>query len=447
MEKTVENDGSTFTFEDNNISPDTSRTPIDSRHETPFQKDGDYPRSVCVAQQRLVFASTKNQPETLWMSAVGDFTNFSEHEVQNVDDSIEFSLPVTRFAKLNHIVEMKQLIAFNSACEWVIESTSTTQGITYETICARPQSYSGTNSRLKPLVCDNSVLFAERTGQAVRRYAYDVTSDGFAGRDVSVLSSSIFDRNCIVDWTYQQFPFSTVWCVLLDGTMASFTFMEEQDIMAWATHRHAGGRVLAVSTSHAVAPGLHEITQEEGAEREEAYSGCSNEEVFIVLKDKNDGKLYLERMRPRCKGADSVFNALCLDSMELGTSATDGRVQVGDWVGYPIESEFTSVYPVVGDGIGVGQLDVKGIVNVGLRLKESHGGRVKAAADPGEGEPIRYGADVKTESGGVVTLRNHDADNIKPRGCNSRDGRITVKHGEPWPFGIISLETDYAVES
>ena len=32
-------------------------------------------------------------------------------------------------------------------------------------------------------------------------------------------------------------------------------------------------------------------------------------------------------------------------------------------------------------------------------------------------------------------------------GSNSRDGRVTVKHTEPWPFELLMLETDIAVES
>jgi hypothetical protein len=303
------------------------------------------------------------------------------------------------------------------------------------------------------------VVFSERTGQAVRRFAYDVTSDGFAGRDVSVLSSSIFDRNSIVDWTYQQHPFSTVWCVLIDGTMASFTFMEEQDIMAWATHRHAGGKVVAISTSHAVVPGLYEVENMD----DNSYEGCANQEVFIVLEDKS-GAMHIERMRPRCKGEDSVFNVLCLDSMETvgkktvipsgyaGVDATSGKVKYsgeltdGGYIGIPFESRFTSVYPTVGNTVGNGQFDVKGVVNVGLRLKESFGGCIKAAVDEGDGEAIRYGHDEMTVSGGKVRLKNHDCDNIKPRGANNRDGRITVTQGDPWPFAIMAIETDYDVE-
>lgn len=494
--------GSTMvaTFEDNNIIADTSITPFEEDAETIFKNANDYPACVALSQQRLIWASSKRNPERIWMSAIGDFTTYTAHEVQTDSDTIQFDLPVTRFAKLNHIVEMKSLIAFNSACEWLINSASTVSGITYETIQARPQSYIGSNERLKPLICNNSVLFCERTGQAVRQFAYQIQDDGFAGRDVSVLSSSIFETNNIRDWTYQQFPNGVVWCVLSDGTMASFTFMPEQDTAAWGTHRHAadGTRFEAISTSYAVSPSLEEVRSRDSL----AYDLATHQEVFALTRDAA-GRRWIERMRIRSKAEDSVYNSLTMDSMRVVMDAAeynkdshpdgmmpassgaryfsevdgkemsraDAAAYVGQnagrdpddppyrvYEGFPVEAMFMSVYPVLGTTVGVGQFDVKDIVNVGLRLQASAGGEVCSAhwldKDPQKEkrEAIRYSDDLDhpkdvVVEDGVVHLHNDDCANVKPLGINCRDGRIVVTQGIQWPFTLLALETDLAVET
>ena len=310
---------SAVTIEDRNIVPDSSVTPPEPLDSSLFTGSGNYPSSVSLTQQRLVWASSDNEPERIWMSQVGDFYTYNPHQIQVPDDPIDFVLPVTRFPKINHIVEMRKLLMFNAACEWLVDSSSSVSGLTYETIQAYAQSYSGSNARLKPLVCNNSVVFCERTGQSVRRFAWDLSADGFAGRDVSILSSSIFDQNPIVDWTYQQFPYSTIWCALTDGTAASFEYMEEQDIIAWATHRHGGGRFKCFATSYGIAPALDMVADSAAVAR------ATHEEVFAIVQEGYEDAsgtwvptgLWLERMRVRSDPKDTVYHSLCMDSVRV----------------------------------------------------------------------------------------------------------------------------------
>lgn len=485
------------TFDDNNIVPDTSVTPLEALDKSLFKGAGNYPSSVSLTQQRLVWASTKREPARVLLSQVGDFYTYNVHQIQRPDDAIDFTLPITRFPKINHIVEMRRLLMFNSACEWMVDSASSASGITYETIQAYPQSYSGSKARLKPLVCNNAVVFCERTGQGVRRFAWDLASDGFAGRDISILSSSIFDKNPIVDWTYQQFPFSTLWCALDDGTAATLEYMEEQEIVAWATHRHGGGKFLGFATTHGISPALDKV-----GDADEEYE-ADHEEVFaLVQKGYADESgtwhatgLWLERMRPRSKPADTVYHSLCMDSLRICSGAGNGNWPLGwdqaagEWSdlpqnrglayvadltedgkvltkeqalalcqdgktvyeGFVYNADFMSVFPSVSAStVGAGQFDVKDIGNVGLRLMASHGGTVRAHGCP-ETEPIRYEDDpgaVKNAvfGGGNARFFDLDASNVKPVGINTRDGRMHVEQALPWPFAVLMYEVDLELE-
>ena len=475
----------TKTFDDTYITPDASITPIDTTEEIPMSKAGDYPASVSISQQRLIWASSKNDPERIWMSAIGDFYSYEVHEIMTPSDAIDFMLPVTRFAKINHICEMRKLLLFNSACEWLVDSSSSMQGLTYETIQAYPQSYSGSSARLKPIICNNSLIFCERTGQSVRRFAYDLSNDGFAGRDVSILSASIFEFNSIVDWTYQQFPYSTLWCAMKDGSMASFEYMEEQDIMAWLTHRlGGGGEVQCVATSYAVSPALDDVVNVD------EYEYATHEEIFAVVK--RQGNLWLERMRPRTKTPtdnhaeleDSVYHALCMDGVRV-LNSTNGYIPTTEegavWIpkdttdgspidrdaalakiasgvevyeGFPFDAVYTSVYPNINNGlVGNGQFDIKHIQGAAFRLMHSFGGEVvPVGADTPE--PIQYFYNdpqndhrAQFDGEGGVTLFNHDTNVMSLPGVNNRDGRVTVRQGDVFPFSVLSYELDFEPET
>lgn len=472
---------SSVTFDDKYITPSTDNTPPEYNDDSDiFVGEGNYPAAVSLSQQRLVWASTKNDPARIWLSQTGDFYTYYSHEIQTPDDAIDFIMPVTRFAKINHIAEMRRLLMFNSACEWLVDSASSNSGITYETIQAHPQSYSGSSERLKPIICNNSLVFCERTGQSVRRFAYDLSNDGFAGRDVSILASSIFENNNIVDWTYQQFPFSTLWCVLADGTMASFEFMEEQDIIAWAKHEHgSGGAFKAVATTYAVAPALDEISDTD------AYENATQEEIYAVVVVGSE--VWLERMRVRSKPTDSVYHSLCLDSLRvlnannstmieddnlvyIPQNTTTGETITRDeaseviedggvvYEGYPFTSKYISVFPVfhsLGDTIGSGQIDIKNICNIALRLSPSYGGTISSYNYGVEGEnkeAIRYDDVPENDcspvfGNGTVTLKECDCPNIKPEGMNTRDGRVVIEQSAPWAFGLLMYQIDIETEN
>lgn len=435
---------STVTFDDNYVTPDVSLTP--PKRADVMNAAGEWPACVCLSQQRLIWASTENDPARVFMSEVGNFYVYAPHSVQVDSDAIDFSVSSSRFQKVNHIVELRKLLMFDGAAEWVVDSASSASGITYATIQAIRHSGIGCSATLKPIVCNNVVLFAERTGQAVRQYGFQLEDDGYGGTDVSILASSIFREARIVSWAFQQHPHMTCWCVLSDGTLASLTFVREQDTIAWARHElGGGGKALAVVCTEALVGG-------DGG-------GRTTSQVFLLV-DRGGAKT-IEEMRADAKrDGDTVANSMCLDSMRVlgGSDARrDGAVVVNPatgertdraWAGmiegFPYEARFTSVYPVVADAVGMAQMDVKYVHGVGLRLCHAVGGTVRAVDVP-DAEASRIDDAPVAVVAGRAAYPPADA-RVLLAASNNRDGRVVVRQDTEWPFGVLMLETDLEVE-
>ena len=420
-----------FTFRDDNIAPDTSETPMDDSDGVPFSEDDDYPGSVGLYQQRLVWAGTKNDPARIWMSRAGDFYEYRPHDKLQLDDAIDFILPITQFANINFIIELGRLFAFSECTELVIGSASDSAGVSYETIMATEHSHLGCTKRLPPIVANNTLLFVNRTGQSVRDYDERIESSRFGGTDVSVFATSIFADNPIVDWTWQQEPNSTVWCVLKDGRLASFTYDKEQEIAAWAIHElGGGGKAVGIAKTCAVF----------GREAGRPTTG----EVMVAVE--RSGRITLERMRPWGAANGAAEDLLCMDCMCDSSKSVAGMTCVNIdgtcYFGYTFESVMTTMPPVIGDNVGQAQFDVKLGQHAHLRLINSAGGEIFAVGMRSQASLIDDGAVRDGEDG--AEFRDVD---VVLAGSNNRDGRVTVRHRSPSPFQLALLELDYEAEN
>ena len=196
-------------------------------------KSAGYPRTAMYHQQRLVFAATRKQPQTLWMSKTGDFNNFGHTFPGKDDDSITMTIAARQLNEIRYLVPMNSLIALTSASEWVIGESNAS--LSPATVSAKVQGYRG-SSHNEPLVIGNTSLFIQEKGSIVRDLAYRYEDDVFGGSDLSVMSNHLFDGFQIVDWAYAQVPYSVCWSVRNDGVMLGLTYMREQDVWGW--HRH-----------------------------------------------------------------------------------------------------------------------------------------------------------------------------------------------------------------
>lgn len=221
-------------YDDKNIGADTEDTPVE--YKNPFEGEGNYPSQVFFHQQRLGFASTKNRPITIWLSRSGEFESMAASVPPKDDDAIEVTLAATQANRIVWLQPDRTSLAFGTeGSEWTL-SPSEGVALTPSTVSFELQTTNGGSDTVPALSVGGSVLYVQRGSGAVREFAYNYSADKYLGQDLTILARHIVRDVGIAAWSYQQEPFSVLWCVMSDGSMAGLTYMKEQEIIGW--HRH-----------------------------------------------------------------------------------------------------------------------------------------------------------------------------------------------------------------
>ena len=442
--------GAVLTFTDDYITPNIA-VGVPKQTEL-FKADGELPGLVTLYQQRLMFASSIINPSKYWLSRPGNFLDFSTSEIITESDPIIASLPLTKGPRISHIIAQRDVHCFCESSEWLVRAVSGNT-LSYKTVTAEMQSAAGCAEWLPPVLCGTSLLFVEKSGRSVREYKYDYAADGFAGRDISVVSASLFEGRQIVDWAYQQHPDSILWCVMSDGMLLGFTYMPEHEVYAWFQADMEDAIILAVCGTEALI----------GYDDKLATS-----EIFLLVK--RGTSYHIERMRPRPTGETLLSRALHLDCMSTYTAGaaqtvpegfvaiakatgavsatpTEGDVYIQ---GVPITAELTTVHPEI-PGNGTIQNTIKAVVSANLRVQDSEGLNMRLAwqaeakkQDVRECEEIITAA-VAPETEATVVLAQGDFEVI-PEQANSTDGRITIVDDGLFGSTILSVSTNLSIQ-
>lgn len=219
-------------FVDNGIAPDTSSTPPMAR--TPFVGGTNYPATSGYWQQRHMFGNTVADPETLWGSKSANFRNFSISSPLQDDDAVTFTLAGSQVQAVQHILSLGQLIVLTDSGEWVIQGDG--DGVLRpNAINAKQEGYTGA-SPVQPIVIGNNAIYIQARGNIVHDLRYELQSQGYTGKDLSVFSSHLFEGRTLQFMDYQQVPNSIAWLIRDDGTLLGLTYLREHEIWGW--HRH-----------------------------------------------------------------------------------------------------------------------------------------------------------------------------------------------------------------
>lgn len=202
---------------------------------------GTYPSVVAYFQQRRVYASTFNDPDTYWMSQPGAYLNFDSSLPVTDTDSITGTPWAQQVNGIQWMIAMPGgLVVLTGLGAWQVagsgSSAGNPQAITPVSQQATPQAFNGANNICPPFVQDYDIVYVQAKGSRVRDLAYNYWVSIYTGNDLTELSSHLFDGHTLSQVAWCQEPYKVAWYVRDDGVLLSLTYLKEQEVYGWARH-------------------------------------------------------------------------------------------------------------------------------------------------------------------------------------------------------------------
>ena len=269
-----------------------------------FSKTTGFPRAVAFYEQRLVFAGTSEQPQTLFFSQGGDFENFESGTA--ADDGMVYTIGSNTVNVIRFLASTRNLIVGTSGGEFVVRASGADEAITPTNIQIKQQTSHGA-ADMTPMQAGNAVLFVQRAKRKVLELQFNFDVDGYIAPDVALISEHITE-NGLEELAYQQEPDSILWTRRGDGQLACMTYKREEKVIGWSRQIIGG----VFGTGNAIVESIASIPGD-----------LDEDQVWVAVKRTINGatKRYVEFIRDFDFGTD-VNNAIFVDSSLTFTGVT-----------------------------------------------------------------------------------------------------------------------------
>lgn len=197
-----------------------------------------YPTEVEFFSDRLFFAGSAKDLQTIWGSQIGDYSNFGKSTPIIDSDALTFAINTRQVNAVMDLVPLDKLIILAKGGEFLMTGGQD-EVITPSTIGIKPQSYRGTGG-LQAKVVGDTAIFVQEQGQRVFDIGYKFEQDGYRPQDIVVWAEHLVEAHTIARMEWMPAPWSCLWFVRDDGVLLGCTYMPEQEVIGWHQHTTDG---------------------------------------------------------------------------------------------------------------------------------------------------------------------------------------------------------------
>ena len=404
---------------------------------SPWDATNGYPRTVSFYEQRLFFAGTSANPQTIWGSQTADYENFDQGTGLD-DQSMEYAIATNRVNVIRWLQPSRDLIVGTAGGEFKIGRPSG-EPLTPSNIMITQQTTYGSWTA-PPIQVGSSILFVQRARRKLREFGYNFQNDAYIAPDMTLLSEHITE-GYLQDAEYQQEPDSIVWACTADGKLLSMTYERPEDVVAWSRHSIGGADSKVESVT--------------------VITTATSDQVWLLISRTIGGvtKKYVEYLDPEINvdsgltgtvsGASATISGLSHLEGETVKVVVNGAVfpdqvvnggavtpsipdswgNVNVEVGLSYTSTLKTMRAEVGSQAGKAQGRKKRWNEVQVRLLNSTGVTIN-----GDSMSFRTSADAMDEGLGLFS------GDVKVTNLGwDRDGYIEVKQEQPLPMTILGI--------
>lgn len=405
-------------------------------HSTPWNATNGYPRTVSFYEQRLFFAGTSAQPQTIWGSVTASYEDIRTGT--NADDALEYAIATNKVNVIRWLQPSRDLIVGTGGGEFKVGRPQG-EPLTPSNVMVTQQTTYGSWT-IPPIQVGNAILFAQRARRKLREFSYQYQSDGYIAPDMTLLAEHITE-GYLKDMDYQQEPDSIIWACTSSGNLLSMTYERPEDVVAWAEHKLGGTDVEVESVA--------------------VITNATQDQLWVSVKRTINGvsKRYIEYLDPELHLDSGISGTVSTSTASVGgLSHLEGetvKIVINDavfpdavvsggsiaisvpvgWTNVPIEVGlgYTSVLKTMrvesGSQAGKAQGSKKRWNEVRVRLLDTTGVTIN-----GDQVPFRTSSTPMSSGIGLFTGDKR----VTNLGWD-RDGIIEIRQEQPLPLTVLGI--------
>lgn len=257
--------------------------PISDWYEAAFSNRRGWPSCVSFHQNRLVFAATPEIPNGVWLSKVGEHTNFDAGTGLD-DESIYTALLSDAHQQICTIVSSDKMQILTSGGEWAISNSP----LTPSSIDIKQHTNIGslTTRYLPPQKIEGRTIFISENGTDVRELDLDALGENYSATDLSLYAKHLINNPISIAYDKSAHK---LFVVMDDGYMAVLNKYSNTDISAWGKYTTDG---------------------------KFKYVCVFDNNIYVVVQRKNN--CYLEKFDDSClKDANDYGFSYCVSALPM----------------------------------------------------------------------------------------------------------------------------------
>ena len=414
--------------------------------EGAFNIKNGFPRAVGFYEQRLYFAGTTAQPQSVFGSVSADFEN---HTSGTEDDAaINITIASDKVNVIKHLLPARFLQILTSSSEFTLSGGAGTQPVTPTNVNVLRETTFG-SSNVRPLRAGNSTILIQKGQEKVKEITFDLDTDGLLGIDLTILADHI-PRGGLTDMVWQQEPELILWFVHTDGRLIGLTYDRANAAIGWHTHSVGGSGIVESIT--AIPSGAEDQVY---VSVKRTINGSTVRHIEFLKSLQFDGEItdafFVDSGLTYSGSATSTITSLnhlegeTVSILADGSAHADKTVSGGSitldrsaskvHVGYSYTSTIETLRLEGGANDGVSQGKIKRIHGVTVRFLESVGAEVGPDTSNLDRIPFR---DSSMAMDTAVPIFSGDKEISFPSGYDN-DARIVVRQTQPLPMTVTAI--------
>jgi len=211
----------------------------DTWKEQVFSSRKGYARSVIFHDQRLIFGGSRDLPNHLFFSKVGQFFNFDVGTGLD-DESIQVQIAENQVSEIKSMASLRHLIIFTSEQELYVPTVDD-RPLSPSTITIKKQTSFG-SGKVASVEFDGALVFLTKSKGAIREFVFSDISQAYNADALTLLAPHLIGSptNLVAQREASDQAESYLYAVNSEGKMPVFVSIRKEKLQGWGEYSTDG---------------------------------------------------------------------------------------------------------------------------------------------------------------------------------------------------------------